>query len=464
MRPTRCLGIKHSFALWSMAALLWIGSPAIAQSAQPQDQDTTTRQLSSFDNFMDGHPEIAEQLRKDPSLVRDREFVKNHPALQDYLQRNPGVREEISENPQSFMHQEERFDRQQTRRELSNLDQFLDTHPAIAEQLRKDPSLVNDKKFVANHPELKEFLQSHGGVAQELSQNPDAFMRQEQRFDQREDNRDRDMTRGQLASMDRFLDSHPEIAEQLRKDPSLVNNKDFVKSHPELQSYLQQHPGVREEFSENPNAVMHQEQRFDQREDRDRGFQRDRDFDRDRDTTRGQLASMDRFLDSHPEIAEQLRKDPSLVNNKDFVKSHPELQSYLQQHPGVHEEFSENPNAFMHQEQRFDRREDRFGREQGFEQNSRFDHNGDSREIAGFGQFLGSHSEIAEQVSKNPSLLNNKEYMENHPALQQYVNTHPGMQDELKQNPQAFMQSVQQASKPAPKATALPKPAQQPQH
>jgi len=374
MRPTRCLGIKHSFALWSMAALLWIGSPAIAQSAQPQDQDTTTRQLSSFDNFMDGHPEIAEQLRKDPSLVRDREFVKNHPALQDYLQRNPGVREEISENPQSFMHQEERFDRQQTRRELSNLDQFLDTHPAIAEQLRKNPSLVNDKKFVANHPELKEFLQSHGGVAQELSQNPDAFMRQEQRFDQREDNRDRD-----------------------------------------------------------------------------------------RDTTRGQLASMDRFLDSHPEIAEQLRKDPSLVNNKDFVKSHPELQSYLQQHPGVHEEFSENPNAFMHQEQRFDRREDRFERQQGFEQNSRFDRNGDSREIAGFGQFLGSHSEIAEQVSKNPSLLNNKEYMENHPALQQYVNTHPGMQDELKQNPQAFMQSVQQASKPAPKATALPKPAQ-PQH
>ena len=386
MRSTRCLCIKHSFALLSMAALLWIGNPAAAQSAQPQDRDTTTQQLRNFDWFLDGHPEIAEQLHKDPSLVRDREFVKNHPALQDYLQRNPGVQEEFSENPQSFMHQEQGFDRRQTHRELSNLDQFLDAHPEIAEQLRKDPSLVNDKRFVANHPELKEFLQSHSGVAQELSQNPDAFMRQEQRFDQREDNRDRDFQGNQ-------------------------------------------------------------------------GFDRDRD----RDTTRGQLASMDHFLDSHPEIAEQLRKDPSLVNNKDFVKSHPELQSYLQQHPAVRQEFSENPNAFMHQEQRFDRQEDRFGRQQGFQQNSRFGHEEDSREIAGFGQFLGSHSEISEQVSKNPSLLNNKEYMENHPALQQYVNTHPGMQDEMKQNPQAFMQSVQQASNPAPKATALPKPAQ-PQH
>ena len=45
----------------------------------------------------------------------------------------------------------------------------------------------------------------------------------------------------------------------------------------------------------------------------------------DHDTTRGQLASADRFFDTHPEIAEQLRKDPSLVNNKEFVKNHPDL-------------------------------------------------------------------------------------------------------------------------------------------
>src|SRR5215469_18759515 len=35
----------------------------------------------------------------------------------------------------------------------------------------------------------------------------------------------------------------------------------------------------------------------------------------DDDTTRAQLARFDQFLDNHPETAEQLRKNPSLVNN-----------------------------------------------------------------------------------------------------------------------------------------------------
>ena len=48
--------------------------------------------------------------------------------------------------------------------------------------------------------------------------------------------------------------------------------------------------------------------------------------DQDNDTTRGELASFDRFMDSHPEIAEQLRKNPSLVDNKEFVQGHPALQ------------------------------------------------------------------------------------------------------------------------------------------
>ena len=104
--------------------------------------------------------------------------------------------------------------------------------------------------------------------------------------------RDDNATRRQLASFDGFLDSHPEVAEQLRKDPSLVNNQGFVEKHPELQQYLQQHPEIREEISQNPNRFMHEEERFDRRED-------------DHGVTREELANMDRFMDSHPEIAER---------------------------------------------------------------------------------------------------------------------------------------------------------------
>jgi phage-related protein len=533
MRIRRSPYAKHLLALLSLAVCFWIAVPVSAQSTQ--DHDTTARELGSFDSFMDGHPEIAEQLRKNPSLVEDKDFVANHPDLQQYLQNHPGVREEIQENPNAFMHQEQRFDARETRKELTNFDQFLDSHPEIAEQLRKDPSLVNNKKFVNDHPDLKEFLQQHGGAAQDFRQNPNGFMQEEERFDRREDgmNRDRDgdrdLRRGQLASMDRFLDGHPEIAEQVQKDPSLLTNEKFVEQHPALQTYLQQHPQVREEISENPNNFMQREQRFDQREQR--FGQREDGMDRDRDRSRGQLASMDRFLDSHPEIAEQVQKDPSLLTNKKFVEQHPALHAYLQQNPQVREEVSENPNNFMQREQRFDQREDgmdrdrshgqlegmdrfldshpeiaeqvkkdpslltnknfvdqhpglqgylqqhpqvrneiaenpngmqpgqRFDRQENYGQSQgRFDSDARHGELTSFGQFLGGHESVAQQLAKNPSLANNEEYMANHPELKAYLQAHPGVQQQLKENPQAFMQSMQQQSKPAPKGTTMQRP------
>jgi len=314
-----------------------------------------------------------------------------------------------------------------TRRQLASFDNFLDTHQEIAEQLRKDPSLVNNQEFVERHGDLQQYLQQHPEVREELSQNPNGFMHQERRFDRREDQArgDRDVTRGELANMDRFMDSHPEIAAQLRSNPSLVNDKQFVDNHPELRQFLAEHPGVREEYKENPNAFMNQEQRFDRREDQARG---------DRDVTRGELANMDRFMDSHPEIAEQLRKNPALVNDKQFEKNHPALRQFLAEHPGVREEYKENPNAFMHQEQRFDQRQDSMHRDRDLTRG----------EVSSFHEFMEGHNTIAGELSKNPSLANNKEYLENHPALQDYLKAHPQVHQELSENPQAFLQSTQQ--------------------
>jgi hypothetical protein len=314
--------------------------------ATPDRDDATRRQLASFDKFLDSHPEIAEQVRKDPSLLDNKEFVQKHPELQQYLQDHPEIREEVGQNPNAFMHQEDRFDRHEdqgrdrdvTRTELANMDRFMDSHPEIAEQLRKDPSLVDDKQFVKSHPALQQFLADHPGVREEYKENPNAFMRQEDRFDRRQDQgRDRDITRTELANMDRFMDSHPEIAEQLRKDPSLVDDKQFVKNHAALQQFLADHPGVREEYKENPNAFMRQEDRFDRRQDQGG----------DRDVTAGELSSFKDFLEDHNNIAKEISKNPSLASNQEYLESHPELANYLKAHPQVHEELSEHPQAFL---------------------------------------------------------------------------------------------------------------------
>jgi phage-related protein len=161
---------------------------------------------------------------------------------------------------------------------------------------------------------------------------------------------------------------------------------------------------------------------------------------------------MDRFLDSHPEISEQLQKDPSLIKNQQFVTKHPELQEFLQSHPGVREEFRENPDAFMRQEQRFERHED-------FDAQGIRDRDMGRGERVSFGQFLSIHSGLGQQLSKDPSLVNNKEWLESHPELGEFLKAHPGAKAELMKNPQAFMSSVQQANN-----TTTANPVLQPKH
>ncbi len=329
-----------------------------------------------------------------------------------------------------------------TRRQLANFDQFLDQHPEVAEQLRKDPSLVDNREFVDNHPALQSYLREHPEIREDIKQNPNAVMHQEDRFDRQQDPDNHGINRTELANLDRFMDSHPEIAEQLRKDPSLADNKEFVQSHPALRDFLADHPGVREELKNNPNAFMHREDRFDQRQDQ-------RNDQRNFGISRGELANMDHFMDSHPEIAEQLRKDPSLVDNKEFVENHPALRDFLADHPGVREEYRQHPVAFMHDEERFDRREDSTYR----------DNDVTRGELSSFHTFLQDHNNIASELSRNPSLATNHEYLENHPDLREYLQTNPQVHQELAQNPQSFLKSAQQFQGPS---TTMPKPMAEP--
>ena len=429
----RCVYIKQNSILFALASLLWIVPSVSSQAVPPspvtpapqtqypghdnpgQDNGITRQELASFDAFLDGHPEIAEQLRRNPSLVDDQEYVHSHPELQVYLQDHPRVREELTENPRIFMREDERL----KGRELATLDTFLNSHPEIAEQLRKNPSLADNKEFLQNHPALQQFLQEHPAIREQFNQDPDAFMRDEDRFGRRGG----DATGRELAVFDAFLDGHPEIAEQLRKNPTLADNKEFLQNHPALQQFLQDHPGVRQQMAQDPRIFMREDERLNGRE----------------------LATFDTFLNSHPEIAEQLRKNPTLADNKEFLQNHPALQQFLQEHPAIREQFAQDPRDFMRDEDRFDRRGDEVSR----------------RGLADFDGFLGSHPGIAQQLSKDPSLAKNDEYLQNHPELQDYLKTHTGVQEQLTENPQAFMNSTKQFDNTGTKQEMIdPKPKQ----
>ena len=149
-----------------------------------------------------------------------------------------------------------------TRREVANFDRFLDSHPALDKSLSQNPSLVNNATFLAQNPALSNWLKAHPNAASELRENPQAFLRLEQRFDGRLG----DITRGELARFDNFLDANPSIAADLHKAPSLVNNSTFLAQNPALSNWLKTHPQAAAELRENPEALIDLEQRFEARQ------------------------------------------------------------------------------------------------------------------------------------------------------------------------------------------------------
>jgi hypothetical protein len=392
-----------------LAALISLGVPAVVHGAPVQyqnthsahDSDITRQELALFDQFLDSHREIAEQIRQSPSLVNNDQFVKNHPALQTFMQQHPSVREELKENPKAFMHEEARYDRREDQRmheELIHFDHFLDSHREIAEQLRKNPKLINDEAYVKGHPELQTYLQDHPEFREAVRRDPYAFTRADNDRFARQDSDDRDRDRdARRDNDDRDRDA--------RRD--------------------------NDDRDRDARADNHDHDRDARRDNDDRFRQRDAD-DRDRDARRDQLASFDRYLDSHRETAEQIRRDPSLVNNDEFLKNHPSLQTYLQQHPEVRTQIKQNPNAFMQQEARYDQNEYRMRTGEADEPHRHF------------GEFLGGHSSINEQLSKDPSLVKNEEYMQSHPELKDYLNQHPDVRQGLMKNPETFVKSSQQ--------------------
>jgi hypothetical protein len=299
---------------------------------------------------------------------------------------------------------------------VAEFNRFLDSHPEIAEQLRRDPSLADNPDFLRNHPALRDYLRDHPGVRDEIRQNADAFMRPEDRLD----NRDRE-TR-ELAEFTRFMDDHREVAEQLRKDPSLADNRQFVENHPDFERFLQTNPGIRHQLTQDPNAFMQQEEQFNRTQN-----MQDRD-------NRQDLAEIDRFLDSHREIAEQIQKDPLLADNRDFVKNHPAFRDFLRDHPQIRDEIRLDPRAFMRQEDRFDASQ------------HRDDRDASNRPMASFGEFLETHQGIRADVTRDPSVVRDREYVQNHPELDGYLNAHPEVRDDMLADPDDFVRGAQQFS------------------
>jgi hypothetical protein len=60
----------------------------------------------------------------------------------------------------------------QMRDEISQFHAFMRDHPKVATDLQANPLLVNDRKYLDKHEDVKKFLRQHPTVQQEIAQRP----------------------------------------------------------------------------------------------------------------------------------------------------------------------------------------------------------------------------------------------------------------------------------------------------
>lgn len=155
----------------------------------------------------------------------------------------------------------------------------------------------------------------------------------------------RNITWGDAARFDNFLDGHPGLAKQLYKNPGAIRDPDFLNHHQELRDHLATNPGIPEELIRTPSCLIQREARYMDVQSTGGGI------------TRVNLDSLDGYLDGHPDAATALDADPSLATNTDFLGRHPELALFFRSHPVMAAQLNTHPGWLRWREKSCERRD-----------------------------------------------------------------------------------------------------------
>ena len=55
---------------------------------------------------------------------------------------------------------------------------------------------------------------------------------------------------------DKWMRKNPEARQQIEKDPSLLNNPDYLAKHPDLQQFMNSHPNFQRASAKNPDRMV----------------------------------------------------------------------------------------------------------------------------------------------------------------------------------------------------------------
>jgi hypothetical protein len=192
--------------------------------------------------------------------------------------------------------------------EVSAFDAYLDRHPVMAQQLSANPGLVRNEGYLERHQDLRNFLNTNPAVREELTETPGWFMQRETQYRTLESTNG-GLNRVEMDNLDRYLDTHPDVARELAARPGLADDHEYLEQHAELREFLARHRGVWSQFRAHPNWLMFREQRFESHEAKATDHRyRDRD-DRDHDRDYGHRDWNDHDWDANYPPEELERRD-----------------------------------------------------------------------------------------------------------------------------------------------------------
>ncbi|MHB8384737.1 MAG: hypothetical protein ACYDC3_20660 [Candidatus Binataceae bacterium] len=131
------------------------------------------------------------------------------------------------------------------------------------------------------------------------------------------------------------------------------------------------------------------------------------------------------YMDQHPGVAQQLGQNPRLVDNAQFMSQHPGLRDYFASHPEVRADLKDHPDRFMNAESG----------------HGGWNHPGNyAHPLANTDHYMDQHPEVAEQLQAHPGLVNDPQYLANHPGLHGFMASHPVARTAWKNHPGRYMQ------------------------
>lgn len=170
--------MKLTFAVFTVAQMLgWItyaraGATPVASPPPPAPPQSNSlpavrRALREFDRFLDHHPLLEAQLRRNPQLIANKTCLEKYPELADFLHDNPAVADGLQVYPRYFINRAllQQANAPLSFRDLAPLRDLFQEEPKLEHTLLENPELIRDPTFLDAHQTLRACLDNHPVLA-----------------------------------------------------------------------------------------------------------------------------------------------------------------------------------------------------------------------------------------------------------------------------------------------------------